>query len=118
VPTLEYRDGVAQKEYASFRAYDSLDEGLADYVNFMQSNPRYQDALGLKDPAGYAKALQEAGYATDPAYASKIESILKRQEFAAITKELKLSEQLPLTGSEEDMMRTEIQTTSTREGEA
>jgi flagellar protein FlgJ len=113
VPTLEYRDGVAQKEIARFRAYDSLEEGLADYAAFIQNNGRYQNALGLKDPASYARALQEAGYATDPAYAKKIESILGRQEFAAIEKELKLSESLPINGSEEEMMHTENPTIST-----
>ncbi|MDX1335438.1 MAG: flagellar assembly peptidoglycan hydrolase FlgJ [Gammaproteobacteria bacterium] len=118
VPTLEYRDGVAQKEVARFRAYDSLEEGLADYAAFIQNNGRYQNALGLKDPASYARALQEAGYATDPAYAKKIESILGRQEFAAIEKELKLSEGLPITGSEEEMMHTQNPTSSTSREEA
>jgi flagellar protein FlgJ len=77
VSTLEYRDGVALKTRANFRAYDSFSESFSDYVDFVQRNPRYQTALGrVEDPAAYFSALQEAGYATDPAYADKILRIL------------------------------------------
>ncbi len=77
VQTLEYRDGLPQPEYAQFRAYDSLAEGLDDYVQFIQTNPRYAQAREqAADPVAYLQALQQAGYATDPEYASKIERIL------------------------------------------
>lgn len=75
--TLEYRDGVALRTHADFRAYGSFDESFSDYVEFVQRNPRYREALqNTDDPAAYFGALQRAGYATDPAYADKIERIL------------------------------------------
>ncbi len=77
VSTLEYRDGVALKTRADFRAYDSFEESFSDYVAFLQHNPRYREALGrTADPDAYFSALQQAGYATDPAYADKIRRIL------------------------------------------
>ena len=77
VSTLEYRDGVALKTRANFRAYGSFEESFSDYVDFVQRNPRYRDALSkTADPEAYFSALQEAGYATDPAYADKIKRIL------------------------------------------
>ena len=77
VQTLEYRDGLPQLEYAQFRAYASLEEGMADYVQLIRNNPRYQQAREQAgDPVAYLQALQQAGYATDPEYASKIERIL------------------------------------------
>lgn len=77
VSTLEYRGGTAQREQAAFRAYGSYEESLRDYANFLQSNPRYTDALKhAADPVKFTKGLQDAGYATDPAYAQKIQSIL------------------------------------------
>lgn len=77
VNTLEYAQGVAYRENAEFRRYNSYAESFADYVNFMQSNPRYQQALAVgTDPMAYAEALQKAGYATDPAYAQKIKTIV------------------------------------------
>ena len=43
----------------------------------MRRNPRYRQALAqTNDPKAYFSALQEAGYATDPAYAQKIQRIL------------------------------------------
>jgi len=77
VSTLEYRDGVALKTRAHFRAYDSFEQSFADYVRFLQDNPRYESALSkTADPDAYFNALQDAGYATDPRYADKIRQIL------------------------------------------
>lgn len=52
--TLEYRDGVALRTSADFRAYASFEQSFSDYVDFVQRNPRYRDALGqTDDPAAY-----------------------------------------------------------------
>lgn len=78
VSTVEYSRGIAQQEKADFRRYNSYEESFADYVTFLQTNPRYQQALAAEgDSAAYAEELQRAGYATDPAYAEKIKNILK-----------------------------------------
>lgn len=83
VNTLEYRNGIAQQERASFRAYDSYAESFADYVAFIQDNPRYQQALeSVQDPKAYVQQLQQAGYATDPRYASKIADIFENRILA------------------------------------
>ena len=76
VSTLEFRDGVAERETASFRAYESLDEAMADYVSFIRGNPRYRTAIDHgADAERYARELAEAGYATDPDYARKLADI-------------------------------------------
>lgn len=73
VPTLEYRDGVARREVASFRAYGSYAEAFDDYVDFLRSRPWYASALSAgNDSARFAQGLQQGGYATDPAYAEKV----------------------------------------------
>lgn len=75
--TMEFRDGVMQRERASFRSYDSLAEGFEDYVAFLKENPRYQQALEAADDGPrYVRELQAAGYATDPDYAQKINAIM------------------------------------------
>ncbi len=82
VRTLEYHDGVANKEQARFRAYPSLAESFDDYVRFLQSSPRYQQALRhAGNDKEYLQQLQQAGYATDPAYAEKISAITQRSSF-------------------------------------
>lgn len=77
VPTLEYREGVAQQEMADFRAYNSIEESFSDYADFLERNPRYSEALNVgEDPHRFVKELQQAGYATDPNYASKLQQIM------------------------------------------
>lgn len=82
VNTLEFRDGVAKREKAAFRAYDSFSQSFDDYANFLTSSERYKDALQAGDDASmFAASLQKGGYATDPKYAEKIENILSSQWF-------------------------------------
>ncbi|HEB55643.1 MAG TPA: flagellar assembly peptidoglycan hydrolase FlgJ [Gammaproteobacteria bacterium] len=79
IRTLEYRDGLARHERAAFRAYDSYADSFADYVDFLQSGPRYQPALQrVDDPKTFIRELHGAGYATDPDYANKIIDIMQR----------------------------------------
>ncbi len=84
VTTTEYRHGHAVKEQAKFRAYASYGESFRDYVAFLQGNPRYTKALALSDrPQQFMRALQQAGYATDPQYASKVAAVMRADAFAA-----------------------------------
>lgn len=74
---LEYRDGVAIREQSRFRAYSDYQQSFADYVQFLQSNPRYSEALANTEDANkFVEKLHQAGYATDPAYADKIKRIM------------------------------------------
>lgn len=76
--TIEYVDGVAVKEQAVFRAYQSYEESFEDYARFLSENSRYAQALrNGSDPEAYVSALQAAGYATDPDYGRKISGILQ-----------------------------------------
>ncbi|MCK4742510.1 MAG: flagellar assembly peptidoglycan hydrolase FlgJ [Sulfuriflexus sp.] len=84
VQTTEYRDGVVEKERANFRAYDSLEQGFNDYVQFIKTSPRYGDALNSRgDAVSYLNNLQQGGYATDPAYANKIQGIMSGETLHA-----------------------------------
>lgn len=77
INTLEFEHGLAKRQKASFRAYDSFADGVKDYVSFVADNPRYKQAMqNAADPKAYFSALQEAGYATDPNYADKVMSVL------------------------------------------
>ncbi len=98
VPTLEYREGIPQREMAEFRVYDSVDESFQDYARFLERNPRYRDALKAgDDPQAFVQGLEEAGYATDPGYADKLRRIMELdgQGVRIGSQTLKLSEQMP-----------------------
>ncbi|NND59486.1 MAG: flagellar assembly peptidoglycan hydrolase FlgJ [Gammaproteobacteria bacterium] len=86
VNTIEFYDGVGQRERASFRAYESIGDAMADYADFIVSNPRYRDALRAgSDPHAYARELQRAGYATDPEYADKLSRIIDGSQLSSAT---------------------------------
>jgi flagellar protein FlgJ len=79
--TTEYVNGKPQVRVEKFRAYDSYADSFKDYARLLTSNPRYEKALAAAsstDAAGFARNLQRAGYATDPGYATKLASIIKR----------------------------------------
>ncbi len=96
--TVEYRDGLMRRERAAFRAYPSLADSFADYADFLQSSPRYREALAqVADTHGYARALQQAGYATDPDYAGKIGRILDSAPMRAALSAIKAAPAGPLT---------------------
>jgi flagellar protein FlgJ len=80
VSTVEFKDGVAIKEIAGFRSYDSYQDSFDNYVEFIKTNPRYKAALNaVQQPEKYMQALQQAGYATDPEYAKKVMKIFQSQ---------------------------------------
>jgi peptidoglycan hydrolase FlgJ len=95
--TVEYEGGVATFKREPFRAYDSLAHGFRDYVDLIQGHPRYAQALATgKDPARYASALQEAGYATDPAYAHKLNAVLSSDQLRDAVAALKRAAIAPI----------------------
>ena len=70
LPTTEYKNGVKYTVNANFRAYNSFEDSVKDWVNFLKSNPRYTqngvfDATTVEDQF---RALKKSGYATAPTY--------------------------------------------------
>ena len=80
--SLEYEQGIAIKKQSSFRAYESFEESFNDYIELIQTSPRYQKALSLVNkPLEYINELQKAGYATDPDYGAKVSRIFNSEIF-------------------------------------
>jgi flagellar protein FlgJ len=77
VMTTEFSGGVPRKVVQTFRAYDSYAEAFADWSKLLTQSPRYAKAVAAGgDGAAFARELQAAGYATDPAYADKLTRVL------------------------------------------
>ena len=57
-----------------FRAYDSAEESFRDHSDFLRYRDRYKFLFDFKttDYKSWAYGLKQAGYATDPSYASKL----------------------------------------------
>ena len=82
ITTTEYVAGEPRKITAKFRAYASHEASFRDYAQMMKDSPRYAAVVaGAGSPQGgsaegFAKGLQRAGYATDPAYADKLTRVI------------------------------------------
>ncbi|QUM83867.1 flagellar assembly peptidoglycan hydrolase FlgJ [Moritella sp. 28] len=82
VDTLEFTDGVAKREKHQFRSYQNFQSSFNDFADFLQSGDRYSEALrNSADSAQFLNGLQNAGYATDPNYAAKIQNVMKHDAF-------------------------------------
>ncbi|WP_206995169.1 glycoside hydrolase family 73 protein [Trinickia mobilis] len=77
ITTTEYVKGAGIKTIERFRAYADDQSAFADYVNLLQTNPRFSRAQGTgSDAAAFAKALARGGYATDPVYTHKLTRVV------------------------------------------
>lgn len=80
--TQEWVGGRYITVNADFRAYDSIDESVADHAAFFTNTEwrknNYRHVVGEKDYKKASRALQSAGYATDPEYANKLIRIIEQ----------------------------------------
>ena len=68
------KKGNAYREDSLFKAYNSIDESYADYTSLL--NSRYRSFLGVDSISGWAAALQEGGYSTQPGFANEILNVI------------------------------------------
>ncbi len=68
----QYHDDDAKGE--CFRVYDSAEESFRDHSDFLRYRDRYKFLFEFEttDYKAWANGLKKAGYATDPAYPSKL----------------------------------------------
>jgi flagellum-specific peptidoglycan hydrolase FlgJ len=78
--TREVINGQSGQYNLDFRAYETVSDSIRDHTYFLQQNSRYANAgvFTAKTPEEQCKALQNAGYATDPNYAQSLISIITK----------------------------------------
>lgn len=72
--THEYIGGKRVNMKAGFRRYDNPRDSFLDWAKLMHKPP-YAGVLAAETPEEQIKALKAAGYATDPAYVAKLNSV-------------------------------------------
>lgn len=79
VLTTEYHRKTGwEKIKAWFRKYPSPKQSFDDHGKFLLQNPRYRKAFEFKNnPVRFCQEIAAAGYATNPAYSQKIQTIMK-----------------------------------------
>ena len=63
----EYEPGTLTTIKDNFRVYDSMEEGVKGYFEFIQLS-RYQNLKGITDPRTYLETIKADGYATSSEY--------------------------------------------------
>ncbi|PLX10630.1 MAG: hypothetical protein C0594_04735, partial [Marinilabiliales bacterium] len=78
--TREVFDGKDVYIKDGFRWYNNPEDSFKDRVKFLKENQRYtrHGVFSAKTPEEQADALQRAGYATDPNYASTLKWLISK----------------------------------------
>lgn len=76
ITTHEVTNGQRHRIEDDFRVYGSFEEAFTDYARLIGGNPRYASVVTAADASAAAHALQRSGYATDPAYATKLIAVI------------------------------------------
>lgn len=75
--TKECYDGNTYTEITDcFRAYDSLEDSVADYFDLICNSKRYAGAVNNSDALSAITAIKQGGYATSPTYIDNVMSII------------------------------------------
>lgn len=77
MPTTEIMNGQAQKVNAAFGANKNVADSFLQHRDLINKQ-RYQNVLAAQSPLAAFNALQKAGYATDPQYANKLNSVYQK----------------------------------------
>ena len=78
----EYKRGILTDVYAVFRAYDSDEEGVKGYYDFI-SIKRYANLKNAKDYRQYAEYIKKDGWATSSSY---VENLISKVEKYSLQK--------------------------------
>lgn len=72
----EYTAGTLTTIKDNFRTYDSMENGVKGYFEFIQLS-RYENLKGITDPKTYLETIKADGYATSSTYVDSLMQIIK-----------------------------------------
>ena len=77
----EYTPGTLTTISDNFRVYDSMEEGIKGYFEFIRL-PRYRNLKGITDPEKYLETLSADGYATSSSYVENCMKLIRQYGLA------------------------------------
>lgn len=75
----EYTVGIITTITADFRGYDSMEEGVKGYFEFINYS-RYANLKGVTDPFEYIRLIKADGYATSSTYVEKLTNLINQYD--------------------------------------
>lgn len=82
----EYKPGVLTDIRDNFRVFDSMEDGVKGYFEFIQL-ARYHNLRGITDPKKYFETIIEDGYATSSTYVENCMALIKQYKLTQYDKE-------------------------------
>lgn len=82
----EYHPGTLTTIKDNFRVYDSMEEGVKGYFEFIQLQ-RYQNLRGITDPKEYLQTIKDDEYATSSTYVEDNYRLITQYELTEYDKE-------------------------------
>lgn len=75
----EYQPGTLTQISDNFRVFDSMEDGVKGYFEFIQL-ARYQNLKGITDPKTYLETIKADGYATSSTYVQNNMKLVEQYE--------------------------------------
>lgn len=92
LPTWEVIDGKRVNVNANFRTYSSTQAAFNDFAKLIATDSRYAKAYANKDnPTKMVQEIKKAGYATDPAWANKVNSYIQASSQPSVAQPTKVA---------------------------
>lgn len=82
--TREFLRGAWVTVPAHWRKYADWQACMDDHAAFLRQNRRYAPCFACSSGEAFARAVAQAGYATDPDYADKLVSIIDQHRLARL----------------------------------
>lgn len=96
----EYEPGTLTTIKDNFRVYDSMEEGVRGYFEFIQL-ARYHNLRGITDPRTYLQTIKNDGYATSSTY---VENTMKLVTQYNLTKYDEKQEEITMGRTAQDVL--------------
>ena len=102
----EYTAGVMTDIRDNFRVFDSMEDGVKGYFDFINYS-RYANLKGIKDPEEYCRRIKADGYATSSRYVDSLLRVIRDNNLTRFDTDEPINEE-PKKEDGDDMRKEEL----------
>ena len=102
----EYTAGVMTDIRDNFRVFDSMEDGVKGYFDFINYS-RYANLKGVKDPEEYCRRIKADGYATSSRYVDSLLRVIRDNNLTRFDTDEPINEE-PKKEDGDDMRKEEL----------
>lgn len=102
----EYTPGVMTDIRDNFRVFDSMEDGVKGYFDFINYS-RYANLKGVKDPEEYCRRIKADGYATSSRYVDSLLRVIRDNNLTRFDTDEPINEE-PKKEDGDDMRKEEL----------